>query len=264
MILQRSNTRYIVCLMLGFGLVVRGAQSPVAQAAPGQDEDAMRDAIARPYEIACAPRLALGEPSSPLTLIGSAADPAKTLFWPGDALVISGGAEQGVAVGQEYFVRGVFTARGLDPANPNPLLALRTAGWIRVVAVQQTSGVAIAVYACGEFELGDHLEPFALPTSPMLGPAGEADYTDPALVLFGRDGSVVVGERQFMVIDRGSSQGVEPGQRLTIFREAVGPRGPVIEVAEAVIVSVAPDSATARLLKAQDPVYAGDLIAVHR
>ena len=264
MTLQRCHTRYIVCLMLTFGLVVRDAQSPVTQAAPGQDEGAMRDAIARPHEIACAPRLAIGEPSSPITLIGSAADPAKTLFGPGDALIISGGTERGVAVGQEYFVRGLFTARGMDPANPNRLLALRTAGWIRVVAAQQTSAVATIVHACGEFELGDHLEPFALPASAMLGPAGEADYTAPALVLFGRDGSVIVGEQQFMVIDRGSSQGVEPGQRLTIFREAVGSAGPVIEVAEAVIVSVAPDSATARLLKAQDPVYAGDLVAVHR
>ena len=266
MTFQRCSTRYIVCLMLAFGLVVGGAQSPVAQAATGQDQnqDAMRDAIARPQEIACAPRLAIGEASSPITLIGSAADPAKTLFGPGDALVISGGTEQGVGMGQEYFVRSVLTARGPDPANPNPLLALRTAGWLRVVAVQQTSAMATVVHTCGEFELGDHLEPFALPASPMLGPAGEADYTDPALVLFGRDGSVIVGQRQFMVIDRGSSQGVEPGQRLTIFRETVGPEGPVIEIAEAVIVSVAPDSATARLLKAQDPVYAGDLVAVHR
>ena len=263
MTLQGCHTRYIVCLMLAFGLVMGGAQSPIAQTAPGQDEGAMRDVIARPHEIACAPRLAIGEPSSPIILIRSAADPANTLFGPGDALIISGGTEQGVAVGQEYFVRGVFTARGLDQAYPNPLLALRTAGSIRVVAIQQTSAVATIVHACGEFSLGDHLEPFALPASAILGPAGEADYTDPALVLFGRAGSVVVGEQQFMAIDRGSSQGVEPGQPLTLFREAVGPAGPVIEVAEAVIVSVAPDSATARLLKTQDPVYAGDLVAIH-
>ena len=260
MTFQRCNIRDIVCLTLGLGLVGWGTQRPVAQVT----HDEVPGAVARRHEIACAPRLAIGEPSSPITLIGSDGGPTKTLFGPGDALVISGGTEQGVAVGQEYFVRCVFAARSLDPTTPHPPLALRTAGWIRVVAVQPTTAVAYIVHACAALELGDHLEPFELPEAPVLGPAGEADYTDPATVLFGRDGAVIVSEMQFMVIDRGSNQGVKPGQRLTVFRETVGSAGPVIEVAEAATVLVAPDSATARVTKIQNTVYAGDLVVLHQ
>ena len=259
MTFQRCNTRDIVCLTLGLGLVGWGTQRPVAQVT----HDDVPGAVARRHEIACAPRLAVGEPSSPITLIGSDEGPTKTLFGPGDALVISGGTEQGVAVDQEYFVRRVFAARTVDPTNPHPPLASRTAGWIRVVAVQPTTAVAFVVHACAEFGLGDHIEPFELPQAPVLGPAGEADYSDPAMVLFGRDGAVIVSEMQFMVIDRGRNQGVTPGQRLTVFREAVGSAGPVIEVAEAAIVGVAPDSATARVMKIESTVYAGDLVALH-
>ena len=128
------------------------------------------------------------------------------------------------------------------------------------------AAVATIVHACAGFQLGDHLDPFELPRVPPLGPSGEADYTDPdpATVLFGRDGSSVVSTNEFLVIDRGTNQGTMLGQRFTIFREDAGPTGPVTELAEAAVVLVSPDSATARVLRIRDIVYAGDLATVQR
>ena len=54
------------------------------------------------------------------------------------------------------------------------------------------------------------------------------------------------------------------GQRFTISREDAGPTVPVTELAEAAIVLVSPDSATAPVLRIRIIVYAGDLTAVQR
>ena len=67
-----------------------------------------------------------------------------------------------------------------------------------------------------------------------------------------------------MVIDRGAAQGAERGQRLTIFRRALGTKGPVVSIADAIIVAVRPESATIRIERASDAVSVGDLVALHR
>ena len=67
-----------------------------------------------------------------------------------------------------------------------------------------------------------------------------------------------------MVIDRGAAQGAERGQRLTVFRRSLGERGPVVQVADAIIIAVRPESATIRIERASDAVTIGDLVALHR
>ena len=103
-----------------------------------------------------------------------------------------------------------------------------------------------------------------LPLVPPLGPSGDADYVDPSTVLFCVDDASIVGTTQFLVIDRGTNQGMTLDQRLTIFSEGAGPTSPLTEIAKAAIVLLSPDSATARVLRIRDIVYAGDLVAVQR
>ena len=69
---------------------------------------------------------------------------------------------------------------------------------------------------------------------------------------------------QFLVIDRGADSQIALGQRLTIFRAAQGPQGPVTELGEAVAVLVESTSATLLLMYTSEPVQSGDLAAIHR
>ncbi len=66
-----------------------------------------------------------------------------------------------------------------------------------------------------------------------------------------------------MVIDRGIMQGVQRGQRLTIFRRSK-PDRPVVTIGDGIIVSVRADSATIRIERATDAVSIGDMVALHR
>lgn len=66
-----------------------------------------------------------------------------------------------------------------------------------------------------------------------------------------------------MVIDQGIMQGVQRGQRLTIFRRPQADGVPVT-VGDGVIIAVRADSATLRIERATDAVMVGDMVALHR
>jgi hypothetical protein len=124
--------------------------------------------------------------------------------------------------------------------------------------------VAVVVYTCGELFAGDTVEPFdALPVMTAKG-LGAPQFDDPAHIVLGEHGQTLGAARALMVIDRGTSAGAERGQRLTIFRRALGDRGPVQAIADAIIVAVRADSATIRIERTSDAVTVGDFVALHR
>ena len=65
-------------------------------------------------ELACGPQAALVAPVAGLRISGSV-DTGRALFGIGDAVIISGGTSQGVAVGQLYFIRRVVRDRFTTP-----------------------------------------------------------------------------------------------------------------------------------------------------
>jgi hypothetical protein len=67
-----------------------------------------------------------------------------------------------------------------------------------------------------------------------------------------------------MVIDRGIMQGVQRGQRLTIFRQAPGSPGTNVTIGDGVIIAVRADSATLRIDRTVDAITVGDMVALHR
>ncbi len=237
----------------------------VALAPPAAGQPGAPQPIASPEELACAPALAWGPPPRPIVLLGSQEGGAKDMMGPSDALVVGAGRNRGVDVGQRYFVRRVQRPlTGLTMRRPLPLVR-RTAGWIRIVAVEERAAIATVEYACDGMLRGDYLEPFELPAVPEADPpGGEPDYEAAGTVLFGPNGSATAGPGQFVVLSRGSRNGLHAGQRLTLFRRSFGPEGPVAEVGEAVIVALTAEASVARILRARDATMAGDLAAPHR
>lgn len=240
------------------------AIAPAAAQAPSGAPDP-EVAVAWPSELACAPRAAWSAPTYALQLLGSEEGEAKRMFAPGDAIVVGGGINRGLEVGQEYFVRRQFRpSAGLSTdygAMPN---VLHTAGWLRIVDVEQTTAIAVVSRACDAFFQGDYLVPYAMPEIPTVTPVGESDYTAPARILFGENGGFQAGVHRFMVIDRGRNDGIDPGQRFTIFRDTVGDTGPVASLGEAFAVLVDADTATIRLFTTRGAIYAGDRLAAQR
>jgi hypothetical protein len=224
-------------------------------------------AVTRDYaaEVACGAR-ALAMPADMSLRVASGREHGKSLFGPGDPLIIKGVGSQGVKVGQEYYVRRVISDRFVAPGSDRvSTSSIHTAGWVRITDVQNDSAIATITKVCDGIEEGDYLEPFVKPTvPPTSNAAGEPDFSDPGHLILGDERRQMAAQGDMMVLDRGSDHGLRAGQRLTVYRTTAKGSGPIARIAEATAMVVHPETTVIRIDKTSDAVLVGDLVAIHR
>jgi hypothetical protein len=71
-------------------------------------------------------------------------------------------------------------------------------------------------------------------------------------------------EGMMVLINRGSEQGVQAGQTVTIYRPTMGGVGPVLDLGRATILSVRPKTSLIRIDSSRDAINIGDLAAINR
>ncbi len=214
-------------------------------------------------QIACAPFSPRIEPPMALRVVGGT-EVRRTLFAPGDKVTINGGTRQGVRVGEAFFVRRMVPDRIRQADSGSAPLNVHTAGVVEVVEAGADISVAAVTVGCSGVEQGDYLDRYSPVVVPEELSSGAPDFANPARVLLGAERRVLGAPGGFMVVDRGSQQGVRAGQALTIFRTPAGPSGPLTTVGTARVYAVTRDTATIRIERSVDAVYTGDLVAVHR
>ncbi len=223
-----------------------------------------------PEAVACGPRAVFekADKTPPaIAVVGTLAEGATSMYAPWHRLVVSAGSEQGVRAGQQYYIRRLADpyedkhGLGLVVKERYPM-AVVTAGWVRIDAVEDKRSIATVVHECGGITPGDYLEPFEMPAIPTPLAEGTPDYIEAAQVLFGTERSRVEGAGRLVVIDRGTKQGIQPGQRFTLFRSSDA--GPNVIVAKGVAVEVRPDTSMIVINDIRDAVYAGDKAAPHK
>ena len=191
-------------------------------------------------------------------------DSDRQLLGPGDLLRIDAGGEQGIADGQNLVVRRrVFDTESWDTKKPQAR-GEQTSGLVQIVETSPKSSVALVVYACSEILAGDTVEPYVAQPAFFAVAAGSPHFDEPAHITFGEHGQKAAAAGQMMVIDRGIMQGVQRGQRLTIFRRTTSRLRPNELIGDGVIVAVRADSATLKIERSTDAVAVGDLVALHR
>lgn len=231
---------------------------PVPLAAQGAPPSALSGET---LALACAPRGSHEPPAASLTVGGSLTD-AKGVFAPWHRLVVNGGSEEGVKAGGDYYVRRVLPEREWHPKDEKPVYAIMTIGWVHIDDVQAHRSIASIVHECDGIAPDDYLEPFAVPAVPTPLPAGTPDFSEPGRVLFGLERATVGGSGSMFVIDRGSKQGLRPGQQVTIYRASAS--GPNVIVARGTALLVGDDLTTIRVQDMRDAVLSGDSVAPHK
>ena len=102
-------------------------------------------------------------------------------------------------------------------------------------------------------------------------------YENMGHIVTGIEGLHTAGAGNYMTIDRGTESGVVVGQRYIIFRDkrslrvetsgrsaafgALVKQTPLVEIGEALVVSVRQNDSTVRILVAKTAITSGDLIA---
>ena len=255
----------IADLTLGTALLLAAAGVAAAQTNTG---------TMSPLEkaVACAPPPSFdGPPPRPLHILGSQDTVQRALLGPRDLLVVDGGTEAGVQLGQQFFVRRMNTfgmARGTRAAGTT------TAGWISIVAVNGSTAIASVDHACGALLEMDFLVPFVAPVVPAGADRdetpGQPDFMSLGRIVFMGGGErVATAPGEFVLIDQGSDQGVIPGARFALYRD-VGTSGyggvrahgvPLASVGEAIVISTGASMSLTRITRARDAVYGGDYVA---
>ena len=214
--------------------------------------------------LACAPALAYEAPAVALRISGGQESVQRQIHAPGDLVTINAGTRDGITVGQEFYTRRVMKSGdgGLSHTNPG---TIRTSGWIRVWAVDEDMSLATITHACETVDPGDYLEPFVAPTVPLpseqTGPPERGNY---GLVLSGQDRRTEFGRGDYLLINRGSSQGVAPGARFVVYHDKKSPGNFLFQIAEAVAVDVKPDTSTLHVLSAIDAIATGDYVGMRK
>ncbi|HTK29611.1 MAG TPA: hypothetical protein VL309_08670 [Vicinamibacterales bacterium] len=196
-----------------------------------------------------------------IRILGSQDTAVRTIFGPRDQLVIQGGASRHLQLGQTWFVRH---AGWFGPESSAQPYAIATAGWLKIVAVNDTTAIGVVDYACGPIMLGDYLEPFAAPAvaadmdRPSAG--GTLDFEHLGHVLYGDGLSWTAGIGGFMLVDRGADQGASVGSRFAVYRDLAQKGVPLASVGEVVVVSTGPSTSVVRVVDARDAVTTGDVV----
>jgi hypothetical protein len=257
-----TSTLRTACVLLGTAILAVSTAS--AQRAPLAAPTGLpADVLA----LACAPSLTHEAPTAAIRVTGGQDSFVRRIHAPGDLVTINAGADNGVKVGQEFYVRRVSVPgqRGISRSKP---ATVRTAGWIRVYAVDPTMSLATVTYACDTIEINDYLEPFVLPQVPVVSDnKAKPEKGNYGRVMTGADRRRSFGKGDFFVLDRGSDQGVKPGSQFVVFRNKhdLGVQQPdnfLYELGEAVAVDVRKDASTLQVTTSRDAFSEGDLVAM--
>lgn len=208
----------------------------------------------RPYPAGCTPRPPNSK-SSDAPLIVGAQDPSpRTLYGPGDLLIINAGTARDVHVGQRYYARRHVDSR-LVPG-PQPVV---TTGGVRIIAANESTAIGMVDLGCDGMNPGDYLEP--APTTMEIDnrvAESDLDFSSPSRVLYGDYGRVNGANGDVMFADIGLN--TEPGSRYAVYRDLNVSGVPLTPVGEVVVVATGDESMLVRVTRVRDSVNAGDLL----
>lgn len=212
----------------------------------------------------CAPRMAFDIPDQSLRVTGGQESFVRRSYAPGDLVTINAGTINGIEVGQQYFVRRLRVEANQRPSRLTPG-HIRTAGWIKVWAVDDEMSLATIEHACDTIDVDDYLEPFVMPVVPKpVAERFKAQRDNYGRILFGTDYRRAFGKGDFFMVDRGSDHGVAPGDRFAIYRNKHQAENFLYDLGEAVAVEVNAETSTLQATISRDAFIAGDLVALRK
>jgi hypothetical protein len=249
---MRSGTLVLTAVFVGAFAGAAGAQT---------------DRVLTPLELSasCAPPPSFGTPHDVPHVIGSQDTVARRLFGNHDLLVVDAGTIAGIQLGQQFFIR---RPSRFDMGYQGRARAATTLGWMHVVAVNESTAIGQVDYACGGIIAGDYLQPYAAPALPPNADrderTGAPDFTSMGRTVIGNEDRLSVGIGDYILIDRGTHQGMAVGVRFTVFRDLGVAGMPLANVGDGIIISTGENVSVTRITRARDAVISGDYVAIRK
>jgi hypothetical protein len=256
------HSRYAGFVSAATAALVLTAASLSAQRGPAPSGSHLaREVLAQ----ACAPGMVFEPPPMPLRITGGQDSIVKQTYAPGDLITVNAGTDNGIEVGQEYYVRRVQPAERRAVTRDNPA-TISTTGWIRIYAVDTQMSLATIVHACDTINVDDYLEPFVVPAVPAPeDTAGvKPQRSNYGRIMLGTDRRLSFGKGDFFIVDRGSDHGVTIGARFVVYHDKLTAENFLFDLGEAVAVEVRPETSTLQVTVSRDAFRAGDYVAIRK
>ncbi|MEM9406418.1 MAG: LysM peptidoglycan-binding domain-containing protein [Acidobacteriota bacterium] len=184
----------------------------------------------------------------------------------GDVVYLNGGRDIGLSAGDRF--SAVEPRDLVRHPETNKVLGrfYEYQGVVRVLSVQDNSAIAEISSACSDIAVSASLKPFEpipipserrTPLRPVNDPASAESLVESPMIIYGKDGLFTLGQDHVVFVDRGESDGVEPGLVYTVYRENTTGNPPVV-LGEVAILSVHPYSSLAKVIESRYPIYVGD------
>jgi hypothetical protein len=216
--------------------------------------------------VACAPSLTIVPERPPvhdLRVVGAQDTVPRSLFGMRDTVIISGGTRGGVQLNQQYAIRRAYA---FGHTGKGELQTIHTTGWLRVVAVNDATSVAVVEQVCDGVVTGDYLEPFVAPapaTGGAISTTADLDFSSLGRVLFGDEERRIAGPGDFVLVDRGAAD-IAPGTRVAVYRDLKTAGVPLVAVGEGMIVIVNNGTPVMRITTTRDAIRSGDYVVIHK
>lgn len=214
--------------------------------------------------VACAPAVAFALPDRSLRITGGQDATPRRVWGPGDLVTINAGENNGIEIGQQYFVRRVQVENAQKVSRVTPA-SIATVGWLKVWAIEKDMSLATVVHACDTMEVGDYLEPFVMPT--VTQPTAQVlkpERDNYARIMFGTDLRRTFGKGDYFIIDRGTDHGLVAGDRFVVYRDKRLYENFLYSLGDAVAIEVNEETATLQVTVSRDAFMEGDYVAVRR
>jgi hypothetical protein len=213
----------------------------------------------------------LGDPDEPNAgrIVSAEKEKSQTLFMTGDVMYLDIGSADGVQAGMEFTV--VRPERLVNRWGSERDVLGRvylTPGRIRVICAQERSSIVEVVYACSDVEIGDVVTPFEPIPVPLVRrtqPATTCDTPNGKAIghIVGtRDAVTPVGTNTVVFLDLGESDGLNPGDFLTVYRPSTRAEGVRTVLGEAAILTTRNRTSVAIVTSMVDTMGIGDAVEV--
>lgn len=160
----------------------------------------------------------------PVQVKGAESIAEQTDYVTDDYLYINGGSSKGLKVGDEFWLV-TPEQEVLHPITAKSIGRLyQYRGRAVVTSLEPRTGIVRVTQSCTDIPMGAYLKPFEPVPIPLARKSPPAFRGDPPSgkakghVVFTRDGVVALGTGNVVILDLGSSEGVSPGDFLTVFR----------------------------------------------
>ncbi len=224
--------------------------------------------LASSSDVYCFARLIKDESIFLFTINSAERMLAQNHYSEGDVVYIDGGAEQGIAAGDRFFILHRAEKVGvLHPVSnssighPYPYV-----GQLKILCAQENTSIAEITFACDMVSLGDVLLPFRPIPVPLVIDPDRTDRCDVAngnltgYVIYSKDLVLTSATGQVVMVDMGEIDGLYAGQFATVFRDNPVEGMPRQLVGEIGILTVEEEYSTAIITRGWSPVVLGDRV----